>query len=160
MAWDELVHFARDRRLSYRLHLGLSYLRQRFDARVPAPVLAELGRVGLSALERIENSVVLRDRRPLYASPLGNLWIIFAEYCRYARRSNGADFLIGFSHYLRFRWKLRGRLEIPGVVWRGLAKRFRGDFAAPHPSVADSPEVVMLTPTSPPSGGHRDGRLS
>lgn len=119
MVWDELVGFAKDRRFSYRLRLGLSYLRERFDAPILAPVLAELQRAGLSRLERIEKTAVLRDLRPLYARPVGNLWIIFAEYCRYAWGASPLGFVVGFTHYLRCRWKLRGRLEIPGVVLRG-----------------------------------------
>ncbi|HEY4909520.1 MAG TPA: hypothetical protein VIJ73_08460, partial [Methylomirabilota bacterium] len=160
MAWDELVGFATDERLSYRLHLGLSYLQQRFEAPVPPPVLAELRRAGRSTLERIENSVVLRDRRPLHARPIGNLWIIFAEYCRFARRAGWSEFMVGFSHYLRFRWKLRGRLEIPGVIWRGLVKRLRGLLAEPPPPVGRPQGVPLRARTARPSAGRPEGRLS
>jgi hypothetical protein len=155
VAWEELVEFGRDRRLSYRLHLGLSYLRQRFDAPVPEPVLVALQCGGVSVLERIENTVVLRDRRPFHARPIGNLWIILAEYCRYACDAGGWGFVSGFAHYLRFRWKLRGRLEIPAVVWRGVMKRVRRRQADPPASVGSSPEMVLLAPT-PRSSGRRD----
>jgi len=160
VAWDELVGFATDARLSYRLHLGLSYLQQRFEAPVPPPVLAELGRAGRSTLERIENSVVLRDRRPLHARPIGNLWIIFAEYCRFARRAGWSEFMVGFSHYLRFRWKLRGRLEIPGVIWRGLVRRLREKLAEPPPPVGGPQGVPLRARAARPSAGRPEGRLS
>ena len=123
IAWDEFVGFARDRQLTCRLHLGLSDLQNRFDAPIPEGVLAELQRVRTSVIERIENTVVLRDIRPLYLRPAGNLWIIFSNYCRYARGAGPVEFLVGFSHYLRFRMQLRGRLEIPRVIARGLWKR-------------------------------------
>jgi len=157
VAWDELVGFARDAGLSYRLHLGLAYLRQRFEAPVPLPVLAELRRAGLSTLERIENSVVLRDRRSLYARPIGDLWIICAEYCRFAHRADWASFAVGFPHYLRFRWKLRGRLEIPGVIWRGLMKRLRAAASRPGLPSAETPLAPLVAHTFPPdrAGGSR-----
>jgi hypothetical protein len=157
VAWGRLVEFGQDRRLSCRLHLGLSYLRERFDAPVPAPVLAALQGRGVSMLERIENTVVLRDRRPLHARPIGSLWIILAEYCRYACHAGGWDFVNGFVHYLRFRWKLRGRLEIPGVIWRGLMKRLRGPRAKPPGPVDRSPQTALLAPASRPSGGRSAG---
>jgi hypothetical protein len=144
MAWDEVIAFGRARQLSYRLHLGLSYLRQRFEAPIPDSVLSELRRPGLSMLERIENSVVLRDRRPLHARPVGDLWINFADYCRYARDARPWEFAVGFTHFLRFRWKLRGRREIPGVIWRGIVKRLRGHATTPREQ-----EVTLL---SPPAG--------
>jgi hypothetical protein len=157
MAWDELIGFARDQRLSCRLHLGLSYLRQRFGAPIPESVLTELRRSGRSVLERIENSVVLRDRRPLHARPIGDLWIILAEYCRYAWRAGWWSFMVGFTHYLRFRWKLRGRLEIPGVVWRGLMKRFRGHGGEASRPTGEEQEMALLAPTSRPSGDRSGG---
>ena len=156
MAWDELVDFAKDQRLSYRLHLGLSYLRQRFDAPIPESVLAELRRSGPTVLERIENTVVLRSRRRLHARPAGDLWINLAEYCRYAWRMDVRAFAVGFTHYLRFRWKLRGRREIPGVVWRGLMKRFRGHGAKAPRSTAGEQEALRL-PSSRPSANRSGG---
>jgi hypothetical protein len=157
VAWNELVGFAKDRRFSHRLHLGLSYLRQRFDVPIPAPVLLELQRAGLSILERIENTAVLRDLRPLYARPAGNLWIIFAEYCRYAWGASPLAFVVGFTHYLRFRWKLRGRLEIPGVVLRGVVKRLRGQVKKPQVSTGEEHDMALLSPISRASGERPGG---
>lgn len=157
IAWDDVVAFAKERRFTYRLHLGLSYLRQRFDAPVPAAVVTELQRAGPSTLERIENTVVLRDLRSLYSRPVASWWIIFAEYCRYARGARPLAFVVGFSHYLRYRWKLRGRLEIPGVVLRGVVKRLRGHGEEPQVSAGEGHDATMLSPVSRASGERRGG---
>ena len=157
MAWDELVGFAKERRFSYRLHLGLSYLRQRFDAPIPARVLEELQRAGVSTLERIENTAILRDLRSLYPRPVASWWIMLAEYCRYAWDANPLAFVVGFSHYLRYRWKLRGRLEIPGVVLRGVVKRLRGQVEKPQVSKGQEHDMALLSPTSRASGGRPRG---
>jgi hypothetical protein len=157
VAWDELVGFAKDRRFSYRLHLGLSYLRQRFDAPIPAAVLAELQRAGVSILERIENTVVLRDLRSLYPRPVASWWIMLAEYCRYAWGASPLAFVVGFSHYLRYRWKLRGRLEIPGVVLRGVLKRLRGRVEKPQVSTGEEHDMALVSSISRPSGDQPGG---
>jgi hypothetical protein len=149
VAWADVVAFAKERCLSYRLHLGLSYLRQRFDAPIPAAVLTELGRVRLSMLERIENPVVLQDLRSRYSPPMASWWIMLAEYCRYARGTGLLAFVVGFSHYLRYRWKLRGRLEIPGVVLRGVVKRLRRQV--------EGHDVAFSSPVSRASGERPGG---
>ena len=123
IAWDEIVGFARDQQLTFRLHLGLSYLQNRFDVPIPDGVLAELQRVRMSVIERIENTVVLRDIRPLYLQPAGILWIDFLEYCRIARGAGPVEFLVGFLHRLLFRFQLRGRLAIPHLIALGLWKQ-------------------------------------
>jgi hypothetical protein len=141
VAWDDVVAFGKERRLSYRLHLGLAYLRQRFDAPIPAAVLAKLGRTRLSLLERIENPVILQDLRSLYPRPVASWWIMLAEYCRYARGASALAFVVGFSHYIRYRWKLRGRLEIPGVVVRGVVRRLRGQVEGPDMALLPVPRA-------------------
>jgi hypothetical protein len=141
VAWDDVVAFGKERRLSYRLHLGLAYLRQRFDAPIPAAVLAKLGRTRLSLLERIENPVILQDVRSLYPRPVASWWIMLAEYCRYARGASALAFVVGFSHYIRYRWKLRGRLEIPGVVVRGVVRRLRGQVEGPDLALLPVPRA-------------------
>ena len=123
--WPVLVRFARDQRLVHRLRLGLVYIHEQFAAPVPADVLAELETFGSTLVERIENTVVLRELRPVYSHPLGNFWIMYASYCRYGWRRNVFSFVNGFPHYLRFKWELRGRSEIPLMVLRGVGKRLR-----------------------------------
>ena len=60
-------------------------------------------------------------------------------------------------HYLRFRWKLRGRLEIPGVIWRGFMKRLRAAASRPGLPSAETPLAPLVAHTSPPdrAGGSR-----
>jgi|HubBroStandDraft_1064217.scaffolds.fasta_scaffold08427_3 hypothetical protein len=123
MDWDGMVGFARSNRLTCRLGLGLRTLAHTYGAPVPPPVLSALRAAGTSVLERIENSVVLRDTERLYDNAVTKQWVIFADYCRVARRRDPVSFVIGFTHYLRYRWNLEGRREIVPVMLRGMARR-------------------------------------
>ncbi len=73
--------------------------------------------------ERIANASALTDNRSLYANPLGKQWVMFADYCAIAETSNPFSLLWGFTHYLRYRWRLRGRLGVFPTVWNGLMRR-------------------------------------
>lgn len=124
--WNEIVALAAERQVAHRLRLGLHFLHRHFGADIPESTLRNLDRQGTSWIQHIENTCVLRDRMELHRSPMGSLWLIFAEYCRYARNEGPIKFAVGFTHYVRFRWGLRGRSEIPGVIVRGLMKRVAG----------------------------------
>jgi hypothetical protein len=121
--WDAMLAFARDHRLTHRLGLGLRTLADRYGAPVPAPLLLALRAERTSLLERIENTVVLGDTGRLFDNAVTKQWVIFADYCRVAPRRDPVGFTAGFSHYLRYRWNLRGRREIVPVVLRGIARR-------------------------------------
>ncbi|MEQ9640208.1 MAG: nucleotidyltransferase family protein [Alphaproteobacteria bacterium] len=124
--WDLVVRLAVDRQVVERLRLGLEYLHATFDAPMPRHVLSTLQDHRSTLLEWIEARSVLRNRRRFYRTPIGSLWIDFSEYCRWARRSGPIRFGIDFSHFLRFRWNLEGRSEIPGMILRGTWKRLAG----------------------------------
>jgi len=121
--WPRLLAFARRHRLTYRLSLGLDYLATAFSAPVPAEILTQLRASRVSLTERIENTVVLRDQARLYDNALTKQWVIFADYLRCQQARGPFDFLVGLSHYLRYRWRLRGRREIPAIVLRGSLRR-------------------------------------
>ena len=48
-----------------------------------------------------------------------------------AQASKPLPFAVGFTHYLRFRWGLRGRSEMPLYVGRGVLKRVKRVFGRP-----------------------------
>jgi hypothetical protein len=121
--WIEMSDYAHKLKLSYRLHLGLDFLKKNFLAPVPDSILLQLKNGSVSIVERLENTCILRDPAELHKSPLGHLWIGFINYCRFARNHRPIKFIAGFSHYVRFHWKLRGRSEIPGYIARGTFKR-------------------------------------
>lgn len=124
--WDQIVEIAMRHHICNRLHLGLTYLVEMLDADIPADVMNELARQPMTFVERIEARSVLRNHDEFYATPLGNLWMVFSDYCRAARGHGPLKFAEGFSHYLRFRWNLEGRSQIPSMVLRGLWKRAAG----------------------------------
>jgi Uncharacterised nucleotidyltransferase len=121
--WKRMLRFAERWRLTHRLGLGLAYLAEHHAAPIPADVLGELRSERPSIVERIEDSVVLRNTERIFDHAIGKQWVIFAEYCRKTTASGPIDFIVGLSHYLRYRWGLRGRSEIiPSIV--GGLKRY------------------------------------
>ncbi len=120
--WPSIVAFSYQHRLSYRLGLGLEYLARRYAAPVPEFVLTALTSRRISVTERIENTVILRDYRRMFAHPLGKLWFYFAEYCRVARGRPG--FAIGFGKYLRHRLNVRGTRGFAAALFRGVRHSF------------------------------------
>ena len=122
--WNGMLAFARSQKLAYRLGLGLKYLARQHHAPVPQDVLERLP-PRPSLLERTENTVALAERERLYANVFLKQWVIFAEYCRIAHGAGRIGFLIGFSHYLRYRWGLRGRREMIPMIASGLVRRLR-----------------------------------
>lgn len=67
--------------------------------------------------------MLLADNHRLRRSAVATQWVSFVEYCRYANTRNPLAFVIGFSHYVRFRMKLSGRREILPLFVRSVARR-------------------------------------
>lgn len=120
--WNCIIDVARQARMAFRLHLGLSYLAARYGG-VPQSVLDRLDGTRPTLLERIDNSVVLRGEAAYHGSALKQQWVTFTEYCRSTPADSVGQFISGYPHYLRYRWQLDGRREIPRVIWRGLRRR-------------------------------------
>lgn len=129
--WDRLLDVAKSESLSYRLGLGLSYLDQHFGPVLPEPVRARLKAIRPTWRERIENTVVLGDYARWYEHPIGKQWAIFAHYCRIAQTRGLLEFGLGYSHYLRYTWGLRGRRELLPVALNGLLRRLKPRRNAP-----------------------------
>lgn len=124
--WDHIVRFAQENKVAYRLTLGLGYLQKRLDAPIPATVMRRLLKTRTTWLERIENTSVLNDTSRFYRIPtLGELWVIVTEYCRFADHQRPLAQWNGFPHYLRYRWRLNGRREIPTVIVKSFGRRLK-----------------------------------
>lgn len=129
--WDRLLDFAAAQNMTHRLALGLIYLAQNFGLKLPEAVWTRLQRYRPTLRERIENTIVLGDYSRWYQHPLTKQWVIFTDYCRYAHACGPLEFAVGFSHYLRYRWELRGRSEILLTLLRGLRRRLGGADRTP-----------------------------
>jgi hypothetical protein len=121
--WGRMIAFARSQRLTYRLGLGLTYLAERHDAPVPREALTQLRRIGTSLLERIENTVALHDCQRFSANPFAKQWVILVDFCRCTSAVGPIEFLVGLSHYIRYRWGLARRRELIAAILRGLTRR-------------------------------------
>jgi hypothetical protein len=127
--WQRLTDFAEAQKITYRLGLGLRYLATEWRAPVPDHVFRALNTASVSLRERVENTIVFRDIDRLFADPVTKQWVIFADYCRAAPTRDPLKFLVGLSHYMRYRWRVGSRRDILIQSWRGMAKRLRGQAA-------------------------------
>jgi len=66
--------------------------------------------------------VIFRNTDRIFDHVVGKQWVIFAEYCRKTTASGPIDFVVGLSHYIRYRWGLRGRREIIPIIVGGLKR--------------------------------------
>ncbi|MCU0760468.1 MAG: nucleotidyltransferase family protein [Steroidobacteraceae bacterium] len=121
--WPALLQFGERRGVARRLWLGLTYLRDYFDAPVPDAAIARLGRRRASWLERLENRTILRSFHEVHAGALGPLLCELAPFGRYARGRGPLFLAAGFPDYLRHAWQLGSRAEIPGYLARRFLKR-------------------------------------
>jgi hypothetical protein len=122
--WERMIAFAQSQRLTYRLALALEHVAERHDAPVPREVLTRLRRIRTSLLERIEKTVIFdHDRQRFETNPVAKQWIIFIDFCRCAAAAGPIEFVVGLSHYIRYRWRLGRRRELIGAVLRGLTRR-------------------------------------
>jgi hypothetical protein len=120
--WQDLTSFTAQQKLSYRLHLGLSFLATHYRAPIPQAVLARLQRDGISLVERVENIVYLGNAEQMYRPFLYPL----IDYCRYSRNMPLGAFLRGYAECLQRRWRLGHPAQIPlaatAVIGRNAAK--------------------------------------
>ncbi len=130
--WSQLVADARSLKVTQRLSLGLQWLVTRYNAPIPATVLAELRAVNPTLTERVEGRVYLRDSRMYENSLIGNQFMILADLCRFTDPANPVKFAATLPAYLRYRWELNGRREIVPAIWRAVRRRLRGEVPLLH----------------------------
>lgn len=107
--WDSLVEFARDTRVTQRAHLGLAFVKQRFDAPIPPGVLEALAASQPSLVERAETAAALFETRGLAGNAISMPVILLTDYLRHTDQS-GLRHLHGFLQYVYrrivFHWPL------------------------------------------------------
>ena len=126
--WERLLAIAGRMRLTTRLALGLDFLRREMDASIEVARLEQLQRVTTTAVERWENSVILTDTLAIQRQARGNARVILADFARVVDPTQAPlRFAMTLPHYLRFRFGLEGRRELPRMFLRGVARRLRGE---------------------------------
>lgn len=121
--WPRLLRFADEQRVGSRLALGLLYLDAQFAIALPDAVRQRLQAYRPGLRERIANRALLGEFEPLNAHALGTQVVLFAEYCSLVPQAGTLQLLDGFGHFLRYRWRVRGRRELLSVAGRGLLRR-------------------------------------
>ena len=118
LEWDVLVADARRLRVTRRLAIGLDWLAVRVDAPVPPDVVRTLRAVRTSLTERIEAGAYLRDPAMGGTAPPSEPRRLLADLSRITDPSRPVGFLATLPAFLRYRWALGGRREIPRAIWR------------------------------------------
>lgn len=123
--WERFLAVAFALRAAHRLRLGCEYLRDEFAAPIPPATIARLAARPLTLIERLETVTILRNADELSRTPHGRLRMLFIDYLRAVKPPGPIGFVVGFTHYLRFRLRQRGRIEILREIARGLWRRVR-----------------------------------
>lgn len=120
--WNQIVAFAIETRLAARLRRKLELLKY-FGAPVPATAMAGLREAKASLPDSADRLILNSLPRKRTYVPLGPRGV-FADYVRADRRAGQPWGLRDFSHFVRHRWGLKGRREIPSraarAIWRRL----------------------------------------
>ncbi len=99
--WPDIVAFARAQCLTYRLHLGFSYLVDRFSAPIPSFVLSQLRAARLSWTEWAEHKFLFDvERRP---STVGRICLVLGAQARRSQGKTPLRFLSGIFTYAQLR---------------------------------------------------------
>jgi len=116
--WNRIVAFAIETRLASRLRRKLELLKH-FGAPVPETAVARLRDAKTSLPESADWLVLNSLPRKLKYIPLRGRGV-FADYLRADRHVGQPQGIDGFSHFVRHRWGLKGRREIPSLAARGI----------------------------------------
>jgi hypothetical protein len=109
--WDRLVRRARELQVTFALAAMLGYLREEFDAPVPASCLAELRAIRTTWIERAEHR--LTNRPP---GELPFVWRLWFEHVRASRGRSWCRTLASFPRHLEYAFDLRRMSELPSFV--------------------------------------------
>ncbi|ODT74915.1 hypothetical protein ABS71_05125 [bacterium SCN 62-11] len=118
--WEEFVECARRRRVVLPIALGLRFLKESVGRPVPESVLRELDSTPVNWVDRTYFKSKIRggtDRLAMLRP--------FLEYVR-NERATGLGSLFGFLRFLRDRWHLQRKRQLPGRIWARLQKRLSG----------------------------------
>jgi hypothetical protein len=124
--WEEAIHLAVAIQAPVRFRLGLDYLRDVHAAPIPLWVTDSLPQKAISLREHLDNAALMKGAPAYEGSVLSWHWALFSEYCRRYWARGPVDFVLGYSHFLRFRWGLDGRREILPIILKGLGRRLVG----------------------------------
>jgi hypothetical protein len=116
--WNQIVAFAIEIRLASRLRRKLELLK-RFGAPIPDTAMILLRDAKASPPESADKLVLNILPRRLRYTPLGGRGV-FADYLRADRWAGSSRGAGDFSHFVRHRWGLKGRREIPSLAARGI----------------------------------------
>lgn len=109
--WRRIISYAKKYALCLQLREGLGYLRENFQAAVPAEVMDEINGLPVSGLERFEYRILSNDYEN-QGGLLGHGPLYLTEYLRLAMGAPFLRALAGFPVYVRFR---TGKESLPGL---------------------------------------------
>lgn len=100
--WERLVAEAKSRRLVLPVTAGLTYLRNRFNAPVPDAIIATLGAVPVTALERMVYAVETSPSRRLSTTEFAR--VLYSDFRRIGTNERGLRRLVVFTRRTANRW--------------------------------------------------------
>jgi Uncharacterised nucleotidyltransferase len=109
--WRRLIQQAKKHRVGLRLKKGLNYLSDKFQARIPNSVMAEINDIPISPIERFEYRYIMNSQENAL---LGGFPLYIAEYLRLTNGTGLLPSVIEFPKFLQYR---SGR-NLPQLLFR------------------------------------------
>lgn len=120
--WASIVTFAKEKKLAYRLSLGLRYLKSEFGADIPEAPLAALEATPISICEKLENERYLYQAERFLWNPVTRKWRYFLEFTIVARDLGPLSLLTAFPRFLLYVARVERVRDFPGALVRRLVK--------------------------------------
>lgn len=102
--WKRLIQQAKKHHVGLRLKKGLNYLNDKFQARIPNSVMAEINDIPISQIERIEYRYIMNSQENAL---LGAFPGYFAEYLRLTNGTGLLPSVIELPRFLQYKYNAK-----------------------------------------------------
>jgi hypothetical protein len=136
--WDRLLDQARRRRVLLRSGKGLRYLRDEFQAPIPAEVIAHLDASRPSYVERLEYRYLALGPEEQGRVVLGYYPYVMVGYLRFAASRSLFRKIAELPDYMCYRFGLERRAELLPMVLRHAVRKTR-KVLVPRPATSGRP---------------------
>lgn len=121
--WAAIVAFAKEKRITYRLGLGLRYLKSEFGADVPETYLAALEAVPMAFCEKVENARYLENAERFLDRAVTRKWRYFLEFAMVTRDAGPLSIVTALPRFVLYVARVERKRDFPGALYRRI---FRG----------------------------------
>ncbi|MER3447560.1 MAG: hypothetical protein C4291_12320 [Candidatus Dadabacteria bacterium] len=107
--WRRLIEQAKTHRVGLRLKRALNYLKDKFQARIPSSVMAEVNDIPVSPVERFEYRYIMNSQENAL---LGGFPLYLIEYLRLTNGTGLLPSVVEFPKFFQYRFNARNLRQL------------------------------------------------